>query len=160
MRLKSQIAAGHLSKSHLLCWRTIAVTIDVLPLIYRRRVLLLSSIPSGAKISKLHLQHLWDLPSDEVSHVIHTLERVDMLTPLRTPEGQRWFVPNLSGEYIAYWAMMDGPTSLGQYRKSLLSSFPALYSLCNPFSETSYMQLLPPTMLECATQVCHQYSCL
>jgi hypothetical protein len=55
-QLHNEAGAQHLSQSHLFCWRTLAVTLELFPSMYRRCMFQLALVPPGTLMSAALLQ--------------------------------------------------------------------------------------------------------
>jgi hypothetical protein len=51
-QLQNESAAQHLSQSHLYCWRTLAVTLELFPSMYRKCMFQLALVPAGTLMSQ------------------------------------------------------------------------------------------------------------
>ena len=107
-QLQSADGVTGLSQAHILCWRTLAVTLELFPPLYRRHMLQLALIPPGLPITPALLRGLWDIKAGEQPRVIATFEAVSMLVPLPAAAGQRWLVGNMALGYMHYWAQLSG----------------------------------------------------
>lgn len=51
-QLHNENGAQHLSQSHLYCWRTLAVTLELFPSMYRKCMFQLALVPAGTLMSQ------------------------------------------------------------------------------------------------------------
>lgn len=107
-QLHNEAGAQHLSQSHLFCWRTLAVTLELFPSMYRRCMFQLALAPPGTLLSAALLQELWDLSPAENMSAIQMFTSVCMLVPLPTPDGPRWHVSNLAQVRLIFFYLHAG----------------------------------------------------
>jgi hypothetical protein len=119
--MNNEMAVQDLSMSHIYCWRTLALTLELFPTHYRQCLFQLSLIPPSVLISQQLLRELWSISVSDLPLVISIFTSVSILVPLPTAEGQRWLVSNMAHDYMAYWARMSGKGSLiGRLQRWLL----------------------------------------
>eukprot|EP00892_Ulva_mutabilis_P004649 jgi/Ulvmu1/2556/UM014_0006.1 len=142
-QLHNENGAQHLSQSHLYCWRTLAVTLELFPSMYRKCMFQLALVPAGTLMSQQLLTELWGLAASDTPSVIQMFASVSMLVSVPTPHGPRWHVANLAQDYMVYWAKLSGKGSdIGRLQRWLLEDPARTARICNPFCETDHTLLL------------------
>lgn len=120
--MDNEHAVKHLSQSHMFCWRTLAVTLELFPSLYRNCMFQLALVPPGLLVSEALLRELWALGDADLPSVVSMFTAVAMLVPVPGPAGRRWHVSNLAHEYMGYWARMSGKgASVGRLQRWLLT---------------------------------------
>jgi hypothetical protein len=85
--MDTEHAVKHLSQSHMYCWRTLAVTLELFPALYRNAMFQLALVPPGALVSEPLLRELWALGEGDMPGVVSMFTAISMLVPLPGPAG-------------------------------------------------------------------------
>ena len=110
--MDNEHAVKHLSQSHMFCWRTLAVTLELFPSLYRNCMFQLALIPPGILVTEPLLKELWSLGAADLPSVVSMFTAVAMLVPVPGPAGQRWHVSNLAQVWIPLhcWGSNNAPS--------------------------------------------------
>lgn len=147
-QMNNEMAVQGLSQSHMLCWRTLAVTLELFPALYRQCMFQLSLVPPSVLISEQLLLELWTISSSDMPLVISIFTSVSILVPLLTAEGRRWHVSNMAQDYMVYWARMSGKGSrVGRLQRWLLDH-PVRSRRCPLFCSSECAPLAPRHAVE------------
>jgi hypothetical protein len=144
--MSHESAVNHLSPSHLFCWRTLAVTLELFPTPYRKCLFQLVLVPPGMLVSTNLLTAIWDVTPAELPAITSMFSTVSFLNSLPGPDGERWYVTNVVRDYLVYWARISGKGGdISSLQRWLLARRSVVAHICNPFSQSGFLPLLRPT---------------